>query len=355
MIDDDLDDLLGAYALDAVNEDERKQIEAYLVRSPEARAEVQRHHEVAAAIAASPGEAPAPLWLRIEALLDDRAPSEATLAMPELRPTRSPATSWSPAVGPRPQNPQNAQPAEPGVDNSTPRPANKPEVGNGWFGKRPSSGGAVARPVRAGTLGRLGLAGRVGRVGRVGVVFAAIAIVSLGARVAQLNSTNRLLQREATAAKLQGTQLSETAKAETKRADALAAKLLASSNRDVRLERLLASPSTKIITLTSVSGAPLARVVVGADGKGYLLGGELPKLPKGNTYQLWGVHNPTGTGSSTATSVLSLGVFGQHPESVAFAADSSDPWQTFALTDEQSPGVVTSRQPAIAAGNVEAA
>jgi hypothetical protein len=349
MNDQDLEDLLGAYALDAVNEDERMQIDAYLVRSPQARAEVQRHHEVAAAIAASPGEAPAPLWLRIEALLDDRSLSEATLAMPELRPSKSAAPAWSPAVGPRPQSPQSRQspqnPAaiEPQSKNPAPRPTQQPKDGGRRFGLRPLRGGALTFPARGGLLGRIGMA------------VAAVAIVSLGAGVLRLNSSNRLLRQEASTAKRMGAELSQEAKAEAKRADDLAAKLVAASKTDARLETLLASPTTKTVTLTSVSGATLAKVVVGADGRGYLLGGELPVLPKGHTYQLWGVHNPTGTGATTATSVLSLGVFGQHPESVAFAADSTDPWQTFALTEEQSPGVVTSKQQAIAAGNVEAA
>jgi hypothetical protein len=343
MNDDDLEDLLGAYALDAVNEDERKQIDAYLLRSPQARAEVQRHHEVAAAIAASPGEAPAPLWLRIEALLDDRSPSEASLAMPELLPSKSTSPAWSPAVGPRPQSTQSPETTEPRKQNPSPRPTQQPKEGGRWFGLRPQRGGAVALPSRGGFLGRLGMA------------FAAVAIVSLGVGVVRLNSSNRLLRQEASAAKQMGEQLSQEAKAEAKRANELAAKLISASKTDARLETLLASPTTKTVTLTSVSGATLAKVVVGADGTGYLLGGELPVLPKGHTYQLWGVHNSTGSGATTATSVLSLGVFGQHPESVAFAADSSDPWQTFALTDEQGPGVVTSKQPAIAAGNVEAA
>jgi hypothetical protein len=360
MNDDDLEDLLGAYALDAVSEEERAQVEAYLVRSPSARAEVQRHHEVAAVIAASPGEAPAPLWLRIEALLDDRSPSEASFAMPELRSTKSSTKSsmknprqqpseisgpaWSPALRPHPQT----TPAPQRGDGASPQ--NQPEANNGWFGRRRSQGGAFVLP-----SGQSGRGGRAGLGARLGIAFAAMAIVALGARVVQLNGANRELQQQAAAAKREGTQLSKAAKAEALRADALAAKLIAASNRDVRLEKLLALPSTKTVTLTSVSGATLAKVVVGADGKGYLLGGELPKLPPGHTYQLWGVHNPKGTSRGGATTVLSLGVFGQHPESVAFAADSADPWQTFALTDERSPGVVTSKQPAVAAGNVEAA
>jgi hypothetical protein len=255
MIDDDLDDLLGAYALDAVNDDERKLIEAYLLRSPTARAEVQRHHEVAAVIAASPGEAPAPLWLRIEALIDDRTPSEASLAMPELRPAQSPTqspaqdptSSWSPVVGRRPQT------AEPVSADGPSRTVNTPGIRTSKFGRRQSgaasqsgqsSGGTSALPARSRGFGRLG---------RIGMAFAGLTIVSLGISVVRLNNTNRVLQRDANATKREGAQLLEAAKAEAKRADALAAKLVAASNRDVRLEKLLLSPSTKTVTLTSAA------------------------------------------------------------------------------------------------------
>jgi anti-sigma factor RsiW len=336
MIDDDLDDLLGAYALDAVSEDERKQVEAYLTRSPAARAEVQRHHEVAAAIAASPGEAPVPLWLRIEALLDDRSPSEASLTMPELRPATAPLRGWEPAVGARPQ----VAAPETIPTGSAPSPSPRAQDRRNFFGRRPSNkhGGAFALPAR------------------IGIAFGALALVSLSVAVTKLNGTNQSLERQATAAKFEQTKILEAAKAESSRANALAVQLAAASNRDVRLEKLLSSPLTKTVKLTSTSGAVLASVLVGADGKGYLLGGKLPALAKGHTYQLWGVHDPKSGGAQTAKqTVLSLGVFGQHPDSVAFAADSTDSWQTFVLTDEQSPGVVSSKQPAIAAGNVEAA
>ena len=134
------------------------------------------------------------------------------------------------------------------------------------------------------------------------------------------------------------------------------AEVASGSEAEVNAAVAAAKATTKTVTLTSGSGAILARVIVGADGRGYLLGGELPTLPKGHTYQLWGVHDPkSASGDAPKATVLSLGVFGQHPESVAFAADSTDPWQTFVLTDEQSPGVVSSNQPAIAAGDVEAA
>ena len=71
---DDIEELLGAYALDAVDPDERRQVEAYLETSPRARAEVDQHREVAALLAFGGGDAPAGLWDRIAGSLEERAP-----------------------------------------------------------------------------------------------------------------------------------------------------------------------------------------------------------------------------------------------------------------------------------------
>ena len=48
---DDHDAMLGAYALDAVDADERAEIEAYLAQTPEARAEVDRYQAAIVALA----------------------------------------------------------------------------------------------------------------------------------------------------------------------------------------------------------------------------------------------------------------------------------------------------------------
>ncbi len=65
-----LDELLGAYALNAVDDVERAEIDAYLERSPRAAAEVADHLYVAAALAGSISEAPAPSFDRISAAID---------------------------------------------------------------------------------------------------------------------------------------------------------------------------------------------------------------------------------------------------------------------------------------------
>jgi anti-sigma-K factor RskA len=74
----EMDELLGAYALDAVDEDEREQVEAYLDRTPAARSLVAEYRETAALLAHSGTEAPPGLWERIEQTLEEEPPQLAT-------------------------------------------------------------------------------------------------------------------------------------------------------------------------------------------------------------------------------------------------------------------------------------
>ncbi len=70
----DMDELLGAYALDAVSDQEHAVIEQYLSINPKARAEVREHREVAAMLAWTGTMAPDGLWDRISARLEEQAP-----------------------------------------------------------------------------------------------------------------------------------------------------------------------------------------------------------------------------------------------------------------------------------------
>ena len=68
--DPKLDALLGAYALDALDADERRRVEDYIAQNPSARAEVDELRETAASLALSPSAggdetAPPELWQRI--------------------------------------------------------------------------------------------------------------------------------------------------------------------------------------------------------------------------------------------------------------------------------------------------
>jgi anti-sigma-K factor RskA len=77
LTDQELNELLGAYALDAVDGDEREQIERYLERDQNARTTVAQYREVTALLAQPSTEAPIDLWQRIEDALDEREPRPA--------------------------------------------------------------------------------------------------------------------------------------------------------------------------------------------------------------------------------------------------------------------------------------
>ncbi len=100
MTPNEIEALLGAYALDAVDDEERREIEAYLAVDPRARAEVEMHREVATLMAFSGAAAPEGLWDRIAGSLDERAPEpgpELAKVLP-ARPQAPRGRRWSTAV-----------------------------------------------------------------------------------------------------------------------------------------------------------------------------------------------------------------------------------------------------------------
>ena len=93
---DDLDSLLGAYALDALDADERARVDSYLSRDADARAEVDDMRETAASLALLPVaamEAPPELWDRIAGAIaaerDAPAAPAATSGVDELAARRN--------------------------------------------------------------------------------------------------------------------------------------------------------------------------------------------------------------------------------------------------------------------------
>jgi hypothetical protein len=72
---EELQELLGAYALDAVPEDERVLLEAHLAGCPRCRAEVAEHRETAALMAGGGAAAPDGLWDRIADALEESPPA----------------------------------------------------------------------------------------------------------------------------------------------------------------------------------------------------------------------------------------------------------------------------------------
>ena len=303
--DDELEALLGAYALDAVDQHEREAVEHYLERSATAREEVRNHHEVAMALATTPGQAPEALWNRIEASMQTHGRAE-SLAAPA--------------------------PEDFGVTaRSLPR-----------FGRSRKLSGVS-------DVSGMGVPGRVGRGSARGgpekdrtysgsrwvaaaaaVLVASIASVSVGQ-----HRTIKDLRSNVAAAQA-------SAESNRARADRIERLLTTATAKDRVIKQLLATSGTSVAHLDTPKGVLVVDVILASDGQGYLVSRALPTLSSGRTYQLWGVANDV---------VLSLGIFGSAPKTLEFAAHEQ--WTKFVLTEEQSPGVPTSSQPAVAVGEVQ--
>lgn len=72
-------DLVGAYALDALEADEVDAFELHLSECPKCRAELREHRETAALLAHAGAAAPAGVWDRIAAELEDAPTGEGTV------------------------------------------------------------------------------------------------------------------------------------------------------------------------------------------------------------------------------------------------------------------------------------
>ncbi|MEY2420182.1 MAG: hypothetical protein QOI95_249 [Acidimicrobiaceae bacterium] len=74
MTHSDLQELLGAYAIDAVDADEAAAVDAHLLECPRCRAEVTELREMAALLAHSGADAPEGVWDRIASSLTEPPP-----------------------------------------------------------------------------------------------------------------------------------------------------------------------------------------------------------------------------------------------------------------------------------------
>ena len=106
----EIQELLGAFALDAVDDDERDVIEAHLAGCPRCRAEVEGHRETAALLAHSGERAPEGVWDRIAEALDEAPPALDLARIVPLQPG-----------GSEPAPPQADELAERRADKAVPR------------------------------------------------------------------------------------------------------------------------------------------------------------------------------------------------------------------------------------------
>ena len=229
---DELRELLGAYALDAVDADEALAVEAHLAGCPQCRAEVEQHRSVAALLGNAGATAPAGLWDRIAASLDE--PEQST-----ARP--------APWVATAPSGPLDATSSSP-----PPRAPSPPDTA--------SETGAEVVAFPAG-----------GRAGRARPGAATLVAAVAAACVLLVGAVGVLSFRH-----------------QQQRVDDLAAQVAA--GRDQRSAGdALADPTSTVVRLASDDGQLVMRAVVTEEGTGYLLGGNLPDAGAGSTYQLWGL------------------------------------------------------------------
>jgi anti-sigma-K factor RskA len=107
-------------------------------------------------------------------------------------------------------------------------------------------------------------------------------------------------------------------------------------------ELALRDPDAEFVELSSSDGDLRVRAVIDAEGRGFLLAHNLPKLGRAKTYQLWGV--------GATEQPISLGVLGSDPTSASFRVVG--PFDALAITAEDAPGVVVSEQAPVVVGEV---
>lgn len=104
------------------------------------------------------------------------------------------------------------------------------------------------------------------------------------------------------------------------------------------LRAALADPGSEVLELAAADGGLALRGAATPDGVGYVQASPLPRLDPGHTYQLWG---------AAGDRLISLGVLGARPGIVSFR---TGPYSSFAITEEDAPGVVSSTNPPVVAG-----
>jgi anti-sigma factor RsiW len=264
----DVDDILGAYALDAVDPAERALVEQRLADDPVARAEVDEMRETAAALASLPTDdegAPAGLWGRIADAIG--SPDAVT----------GPASD---AAAPRAVAPRTAAP-EPAALPANVVPFTRPTR---------SFSARIVVPIAAA---------------------AALVIAVLGVQIATRSPNH-------------------------------AGDLAAAYNHAVD-----GGAATVPLRAGTPTGGVTAEVALQSDGTGYLRNDRLPELPEGKTYQLWAL-----VAGGTGQQAISAGVLGRNPTATAFHVSGAP--SGFAITVENAPGVITSKQSPVAVGEVPA-
>ncbi len=241
-MDREWDELLGAYALDAVDDDERAQIESYLIDNPRARDEVRQHREVASLLAFTGAPAPVHLWGQIAGAIGGEGIAAPPLVVSSLSTARQ---------------------------------------------RHRASNSRWILPVAAAML------------------FGVIGLVA-------------------------GRQLAPRTQ-------------IAAGDPLVRaLNDAMVNPQSHHVELMGKDGSARVQAVLLNDGVGYMAGRSLPDLPPSKSWQLWGMFDGK---------MVSLGVLGNRPQTVAFACGGMMP-SSLLLTAENAGGASTTVEPAMFTGEM---
>jgi len=286
---DVVQDLLGAFSLDAVEADEAVEVERHLEVCARCRQELSGYREVTSLLAHGGGEAPAGLWERIAAGMGEHPADRNLDRIGEelLAEVRDPSR--------RPDDIGRDGPGRFGLGG----PAAPVSSGRGSLQAGAAEAARRRRRRQAGSLGRRWQAGIAG-LAAAAVVAAAL----LGADVANLDS--RLANNRQAAAVAPATM------------------------SDVRAA--LAVPG-HLATVLHGAGSERLDVVMLPSGVGYVYDPRLRRLPSDRTYQLWGV---------VGSKAISYGLLGPAPGVEEFRAGAGV--QALAVTDEVGSGVVVSHQ-----------
>lgn len=223
-------ELLGAYALDAVDPDEATLVQAHLVECPRCRAELAAHHAVAGLLANTGADAPAGLWDRIA----DRLGPPGSANWEKLAARLERPTDAVHVVEEHDRVAAPAGPHQPRRGRRTAAMAHRPM----W--RRGAAWGATAVATAAAVLA---------------IVFG-VQVSHLDHQVAQLQTA---VNRPALSRVVQAA---------------------------------LEDPTTKRVRLTPAgtpsAGEPVVTVAITSGGAAYLIPHNLASLPADETYQLWG-------------------------------------------------------------------
>ncbi len=290
-------ELLGAFALDAVEADDDVAIRDHLASCMRCESEVAQFHEVAGLLANAGGDAPQHLWDRIAAQVE--AGLVEAVSVDRI-------SGVDGGMDGRGGDEVDSRVTD-GVQR---RGGNRSETSVNMF----------RSPAEPKQQTKDQWTRRMRFVLPLGTAAALVVIAVLGVQIEHMN--HRIGQLDAIGAE-QG--LSQ----------AVQAALLDPQARQVEL-----TSSTLGGHGVQGGGSALAELVVLPSGTGFLINHDMPGLPSSETYQLWG---------QSGGRMISIGLLGSRPTDVAMTIGQPASFAAYAVTVEHAGGSVRPTLPAVAA------